>query len=298
MQNTAEIVLTLIDFVRAHSAASALIGKARAFLADRGDRTLAQRVAGNAFLIRVFAAGLAYITQVLLARWMGAHEFGVYVYVWTWVMLIGALADLGLASAAQRFIPEYARAARSRICAAFCPAAAGSPSASQPCCAAACAAFVLAFRAFLDDYLLDPALSRLRLPAALRRAACAGRHRALLQLDQSRADAALCAAPGRRHRHDGRAPMLLGAPTDAVTATAVAAVSIWITALGQMVLLNRRLKVEMGPGAKRYEPKTWIAVALPMFMVDSLYSMLTYVDVLVLKQFRIRRTRSRSITPR
>ena len=38
---------------------------------------------------------------------MGRFEFGVYVYVWTWVLLLGALVSLGLPSAAQRFIPEY-----------------------------------------------------------------------------------------------------------------------------------------------------------------------------------------------
>src|SRR6266566_1242220 len=38
---------------------------------------------------------------------MGEFQFGIYVYVWTWVLLIGALVDFGLASAAQRFIPEY-----------------------------------------------------------------------------------------------------------------------------------------------------------------------------------------------
>src|SRR5437660_11230182 len=65
-------------------------------------------MAGNAFAIRVASAALVYLAQILLARWMGQHEFGVYVYVWTWVLLIGALADAGLASAAQRFIPEYA----------------------------------------------------------------------------------------------------------------------------------------------------------------------------------------------
>ena len=38
---------------------------------------------------------------------MGTFEFGIYVYVWTWVLLIGQALDLGLATAAQRFIPEY-----------------------------------------------------------------------------------------------------------------------------------------------------------------------------------------------
>ena len=38
---------------------------------------------------------------------MGSFDFGIYVYVWTWVLLIGQPLDLGLSTSAQRFIPEY-----------------------------------------------------------------------------------------------------------------------------------------------------------------------------------------------
>ena len=57
--------------------------------------------------MRVASALLALVSQVLLARWMGSFEFGIYIYVWTWVLMIGALSDIGLSSAARRFIPEY-----------------------------------------------------------------------------------------------------------------------------------------------------------------------------------------------
>jgi hypothetical protein len=72
-----------------------------------GADMLVQRLAGTVFLLRVASAILAYGSQVLLARWMGSFEFGIYVYVWTWVLLIGQPLDLGLGTAAQRFIPEY-----------------------------------------------------------------------------------------------------------------------------------------------------------------------------------------------
>src|SRR5262249_62122790 len=91
----------------ARLAPAALYGRARAWLADHSDHRRAQRTAGNAFLIRVASAVLVYLIQVLMARWMGEFQFGIYVYVWTWVLLVGALVDLGLSSAAQRFIPEY-----------------------------------------------------------------------------------------------------------------------------------------------------------------------------------------------
>src|SRR3954471_14380149 len=70
----------------------------RAWLADGSDMSRAQRIAGTAFLIRVMSAALIYLSQVLLARWMGSFEFGIYIYVWTWVLLLGGLVDLGLAS--------------------------------------------------------------------------------------------------------------------------------------------------------------------------------------------------------
>ena len=82
---------------------------ARTGSSDSGDRSIAQSIAGAAFLIRVFSAGLIYLSQILLARWMGSFEFGIYVYVWTLVLVIGDLSDLGLATAAQRFVPEYAK---------------------------------------------------------------------------------------------------------------------------------------------------------------------------------------------
>jgi hypothetical protein len=63
----------------------------RNWLKDSGDRSIAQKIAGGAFLIRVFSAGLIYLLQILLARWMGSFEFGIYVYVWTLVSVIGDL---------------------------------------------------------------------------------------------------------------------------------------------------------------------------------------------------------------
>jgi O-antigen/teichoic acid export membrane protein len=73
-------------------------GRAVAWLrvqfADGSDSSLARRLAGAAFLIRVVSALIAFVSQVVLARWLG----GIYVYVWTWVLLIGGMVDLGLGS--------------------------------------------------------------------------------------------------------------------------------------------------------------------------------------------------------
>jgi hypothetical protein len=84
-----------------------VIERAYALFADGSDSSLVRRLAGAAFLIRVVSAALTFVSQILLARWMGGFEFGIYIYGWTWVLLIGGMVDLGLGSAAQRFIPEY-----------------------------------------------------------------------------------------------------------------------------------------------------------------------------------------------
>ncbi len=71
------------------------------------EASLTRRLAGTVFLIRVLSAGLAYFSQVLLARWMGGSDYGIYVYVWTWVLLLGSVLDFGIAVSAQKIIPEY-----------------------------------------------------------------------------------------------------------------------------------------------------------------------------------------------
>src|SRR4051812_35533433 len=85
----------------------ALPARVRGWRRDGGDRSVARRIAGAAFLIRVASAGIIYLTQLMLARWMGRFEFGIYVYVWAWVGFLGMLSPIGIAYAAQRFIPEY-----------------------------------------------------------------------------------------------------------------------------------------------------------------------------------------------
>ena len=86
---------------------------------------MTKRLAGTIFIIRVFSAAMAYASQILLARWMGGSDYGVYVYVWTWVLLLGSMMDFGISASAQKLIPEYRAAASTRCCAASCPAAAG-----------------------------------------------------------------------------------------------------------------------------------------------------------------------------
>src|SRR6185437_7485418 len=72
-----------------------------------GEYTTVQRQAGTAFIIRVASAGIAFVSQVLIARWIGGSQFGSYIYVWTCLLVASDIVHLGLPLTAQRFVPEY-----------------------------------------------------------------------------------------------------------------------------------------------------------------------------------------------
>jgi O-antigen/teichoic acid export membrane protein len=58
-------------------------------------------------MMQMAAAVLSYGSQILLARWMGPFEFGIYAVAWSLVLPTAAMAAIGLPSAAVRFIPQY-----------------------------------------------------------------------------------------------------------------------------------------------------------------------------------------------
>lgn len=60
-----------------------------------------------AFIIRIIGAGVAYGMQILLAQWMGLAEYGVFVGVWVWLLVLGGIAPLGLNVSAIGLLATY-----------------------------------------------------------------------------------------------------------------------------------------------------------------------------------------------
>lgn len=70
---------------------------------------LIDRHAGAALAlgVRILAAAMAYLLQILLARTLGAAEFGTFSFAWSLITLSGFLATLGFGQIAVRFLARY-----------------------------------------------------------------------------------------------------------------------------------------------------------------------------------------------
>ena len=267
------------------SAAARLIARIKAVLGERSDSRLAQLFAGKVFLVRVASALLALASQVLLARWMGSFEFGIYIYVWTWVLMIGALSDAGLSSAARRFIPEYTGIKSFDLLRGFLSGSRWLAFGVATAVGAVGAVGVTAIAPYLDQFTVVPLyLACVTIPIY-------GLVQVQAGIAQSYDWPNLALVPFYIWRQITLTALmgvayLSGAPTGAVTAMIAAVVTTWAVTIGQLIVLDRRLKNTVPSGPKRYEVKTWFATSLPIFVAEAFYLLLTYVDILALENLR------------
>jgi O-antigen/teichoic acid export membrane protein len=263
----------------------ALAGHAKSWLLDSSEASRTRRLVGTAFLIRVGGAVLAYGSQILFAHWMGTFQFGVYVYVWTWVTLLAGFIDLGMCAAAQRFIPEYTHRNDLERLRGFQSGSRWLALALSSAAAVLGALAVTALQPWLNHYELLPLyIACLALPIC-----------GLLQVQSGIARAHnwmnLAQLPTYVFRQllmivAMGAIYLAALPTDAVTATLISTASLWVITLGQFFVLNRKLATKTPPGPKTYEVKTWLNISLPMVAVEGFYLLLTYSSVLLLQLFQ------------
>jgi O-antigen/teichoic acid export membrane protein len=258
---------------------------ARSALLNQNSGFLSHRAAGNALLIRVAGAAIAFLSQPLLARWMGASEYGIYAYVWIWVLLFGSLIDFGFAANAQRFIPEYSKSKAFDLLRGFLAGSRLLVVVLSTFLAVLAAIGVSFVEPLLSAILILPLyLACLTLPLyglILLQDGVARSYDwmniALLPLYIIR-PLAIIALMG--------AGQVVALPADAKSAMIASVIATWATALLQFVLLNRSLSAITPDGGRRYEWKRWVATSLPIFIVGSFFFLLTYVDILVLQQYR------------
>ena len=264
-----------------------MLAKLSSMLSDNRDHPDEKRAKLNAvfaFAIRVASAGLAYLSQIILARWMGSFEYGIFAYVWVCLLMLGGLSTLGLNTAVIRFIPEYTEKAdfarlrgiifQSRFITLIISTSLMVLS----------LALIVFFKDHLHNYLYLPALLVLIcLPAY-----------ALTDLHDSMARGYswmnLALIPPFLLR-----PLLIlavmailylaGSPMTAVTAITAAVIATWVTSLIQILMLEPRLQRGVPKGEKTRETKLWLAVAFPILLMESFVLFLQNTDILVLNAY-------------
>ena len=255
------------------------------FLAGSSEASLTKRLAGTIFIIRVISAALAYLSQILLARWMGGSDYGVYVYVWTWVLLLGSMMDFGISASAQKIIPEYRTAGEHALLRGFLSGSRWLTFIVSAVVSLLLAGMVKSLSPSIDAAAIVPLyIGCLTLPAFVVANTQDGIARShdwmrLGLMPQFIVRQALIIG-------FTAGAFALGFHLGATAAMLASAAAVWIAMVGQMMVLNRRLDGHIEPGAKAYDFRGWLAISLPILLVESFYLLLSYTDVLVLQQFR------------
>ena len=241
----------------------------RGALGGTSEASLTNRLAGTVFVIRVFSAGLAYLSQILLARWMSGSEYGVFVYVWTWVVLVGSLLDFGLSVSAQKLIPEYRGNGEHALLRGFL-------TGSRLMVFGTSSLMALVFAGIV--YLLTPSLEA-NLPAPLYIGCLILPAFVVANMQEFIVRQTLIIA-------FTAGMVALGLHLGATAATLISAAAVWLAMIGQLIVLNRRLRGSVSPGTRAYEISTWLVLSLPIMMVEGFFLLLSHIDILVLQQYR------------
>ncbi len=249
------------------------------------EASLTRRLAGTILIIRVLSAALAYLSQILLARWMGGSDYGIYVYVWTWVLLLGSMMDFGISTSAQKIIPEYRASGEHELLRGFLSGSRWMTFAVSSAVSLLLAALVRLLSPWIEQGAVVPLyIGCLTLPPFVVANTQDGiaRSHDWMQL-------------GLMPQFIVRQALIIGLTAGAFVlhfnlgatmAMLASSSAVWLAMIGQMIVLNHRLAGHIEPGRKAYDVRGWLRISLPILLVESFYLLLSYTDVLVLQQFR------------
>ncbi|MEQ1671001.1 MAG: flippase [Hyphomicrobium sp.] len=263
---------------------AAMLAQTQYMFSSDGEREKTQRDAILAFAVRVLSAGLLYLSQIVLARWMGSFEYGIYVAVWTWVLILGGLAHFGLNTASIRLAPEYRETQDFEALRGLIRGARLAALASSTAVMLIGLGGVYFLQAKIESHFVLPvylALFCIPLYALTDVQDGIGRGNAWM---------GVALIPPYVLR-----PLLLlgamiganayGLPMTAATAAAAAIAATWATGIIQLLLINRRIAASIAKGPRRYAFKSWLKVSLPLVLISGCELALQNTDVLVISRF-------------
>lgn len=255
-----------------------------AILAAQDERSLAQRNALCAFAVRIASAALLYLMQIVLARWMGGFEYGIYVFVWTWVLVLGGLAPLGLDLMSIRLIPEFREKGRHDLVRGFLF---GARAISVGVAA------TIAGVGFLGLWLFEPLVtSHYVLPMYLALICVPLYALADVQDGVGRGFAWINTAliPPYILR-----PLLIlltmlaaheaGLPMQATTAAGAAILGTLLSTLIQLALIQRAVKRTVPETPRAMDYQGWLKASSPLLVITACELMFQNADVLIVSTF-------------
>jgi O-antigen/teichoic acid export membrane protein len=249
-------------------------------LASRRHLLLALRPAGQVLAIRVLGAGLTYLSMVLLARWLGAYEFGIFAYVQVVSMLMGIGLSFGFSSSGLRFVSLYLARDKLRRLSGFLACSYGAVALLSLSGAALGAVLVFAGRDVIDAWYVKPLLvGMLAVPFWTLLAQLEGTARAFGWVN-------LAYVPNYVLRPLLLIAMvgswtLLGGAADAVTALSGLIGACALAALAQAAVVWRRSRTRLGEVRPAFHARHWFAVSLGFLLIDGFRMLLDNTDILL-----------------
>lgn len=253
--------------------------------ANGTDKQAAQQMALSTFAIRVGGAALAYLSQVVLARLLGAYDYGVFSVAWTFVIILGVMACGGFSSSASKFIPQYREAGDPARLRGFIRTSRISALLTGSIIAGVGIGVVALLRPVIDPCYVAPlSVALVALPFFAYAMAQDG-------IARSYDWPFLAMLPTYIWRPVALLVLLvviiaIGLSANALTATYAIVLSAFLVAVYQHLHLNKRLKQALPRGETRTDVKLWVLVSLPMLVVDGFLQLITSADVIMVSFFK------------
>ncbi|MEO9336642.1 lipopolysaccharide biosynthesis protein [Mesorhizobium sp. SB112] len=244
------------------------------------ERSDAGRVSIIAFIIRVCSAAIAFLSQVLIARWIGGFEYGIFVLVWTTMIIVGNLCCLGFHSSVIRFIPEYREKGMMDELRGVLLASRVLVLVASTIVTIIGAASIWLLSPIIESYYVLPfLLGIICLPMIALSDVLQG-------LARANSLALLALSPTYIIR-----PFLIlafmaaafftGFEPDAQTAVIATILATYATTLIQLAGVSAKLDRKVAKGPRKIFTKRWLAISLPIFLVEGFFFLLTNADVLL-----------------
>lgn len=252
------------------------------FSAD--ERGHARRSSLIAFAIRIASAAIALVSQVLMARWMGGFDYGVFVLVWTVMLMAGDISCLGFQTSIIRFIPEYREKGKAGELRGVMQAAKGFVLVTSSLATVAALAGVWLFSGSIETYYLLPFYLGLAcLPIIALSDVLEG-------LARANGWSAKALAPIYILR-----PLLIlglmalalvaGFPASAEVAVVCTIAAVFFSTLYQLATIVPPALREVRAMKPRFRLGEWVSVSLPIFLVDGFFYLHTNADILMVGWF-------------